>query len=114
MVSAEDVGRRAAELLSSNDPGDRVQELLGARDYTMAEATAAMSEATGRAVRYQQVPLNEARVGMLAAGMSESFADAVLETARSFNDNEPWGREKRTARNTTATTLEQWARQHLN
>jgi len=115
MVSAEDVGRRAAELLLSNDPGDRVQELLGARDYTMADATAVMSEATGRAgVRYQQVPLKEARVGMLSAGMSESFADAVLETARSFNDNEPWGREKRTARNTTATTLEQWARQHLN
>jgi len=114
MVSAEDVGRRAAEFLMSDDPGDRVQELLGARDYTMAEATAAMSEATGRVgVRYQQVPLKEARVGMLAAGMSESFADAVLETARSFNDNEPWGREKRTARNTTATTLEQWARQHL-
>ena len=114
MVSAEDVGRRAAELLMSDDPGDRVQELLGARDYTMAEATAAMSEATGRtSVRYQQVPLKEARVGMLAAGMSESFADAALETARSFNDNEPWGREKRTARNTTATTLEQWARQHL-
>jgi len=115
MVSAADVGRRAAELLMSDDPGDRVHELLGARDYTMAEATAVMSEATGRAgVRYQQVPLKEARGGMLAAGMSESFADAVLETARSFNDNEPWGREKRTARNTTATTLEQWARQHLS
>jgi uncharacterized protein YbjT (DUF2867 family) len=115
MVSAEDVGGRAAELLMSDHPGDRVHELLGARDYTMAEATAVMAEATGRAgVRYQQVPLNEARVGMLAAGMSESFADAVLETARSFNDNEPWGRQERTARNTTATTLEQWARQHLS
>jgi uncharacterized protein YbjT (DUF2867 family) len=115
MISAEDVGHRAAELLMSDVPGDRIQELLGARDYTMAEATAAMAEATGRTgVRYQQVPLEDARVGMLAAGMSESFADAVLETARSFNDNEPWGREKRAAKNTTATTLEQWARQYLS
>lgn len=114
MVSAEDVGRRAAELLMSDEPGDRIQELLGARDYTMAEAAAVMSEATGRAgVRYQQVPLQDARAGMVAAGMSESFADAVLETARSFNDNEPWGRQMRTARNTTATTLEQWSRRHL-
>ena len=114
MVSAEDVARRAAELLLSDEPGDRIQELLGARDYTMADAAAVMSEATGRgAVRYQQVPLPDARAGMVAAGMSESFADAVLETARSFNDNEPWGRQIRTARNTTATTLEQWSRQHL-
>jgi uncharacterized protein YbjT (DUF2867 family) len=114
MVSAEDVGRRAGELLMSHEPGDRVQELLGARDYTMAEATAVMSAAAGRAgVRYQQVPLQDARAGMVAAGMSESFADAVLETARSFNDNEPWGRQIRTARSTTPTTLEQWSRQHL-
>jgi uncharacterized protein YbjT (DUF2867 family) len=114
MVSAEDVGRRAAELLMSDEPGDRIQELLGARDYTMADATAVMSEATGRTgVRYQQVPLQDARAGMVAAGMSESFADAVLETARSFNDNEPWGRQVRTASNTTATTLEQWSRRHL-
>jgi uncharacterized protein YbjT (DUF2867 family) len=90
MVSADDVGRRAAELLMSDEPGDRIQELLGARDYTMADAAAVMSEATGRAgVRYQQVPLQDARAGMVAAGMSESFADAVLETARSFNENEP-------------------------
>jgi uncharacterized protein YbjT (DUF2867 family) len=114
MVSAEDVGRRAAELLMADEPGDRIQELLGARDYTMADAAAVMSEATGRAaVRYSQVPLQDARAGMVAAGMSESFADAVLETARSFNDNEPWGRQMRTARNTTPTTLEQWSREHL-
>jgi uncharacterized protein YbjT (DUF2867 family) len=115
MVSAEDVGRRAAELLVADDPGERVQELLGARSYTMAEATAVMAAATGRpGVQYRQVPLHDARAGMLAAGMSESFADAVLDTARSFNDDEPWGRQHRTPRNTTATTLEAWARHHLN
>jgi uncharacterized protein YbjT (DUF2867 family) len=114
MVSAEDVGRRAAELLMSEEAGDRIQELLGARDYTMADAAAVMSEAVGRVgVQYQQVPLQDARAGMLAAGMSESFADAVLETARSFNANEPWGRQVRTARNTTATTLQQWSCRHL-
>jgi hypothetical protein len=48
---------------------------------------------------------------MLAAGMSPSFADAVLETARSFNEGEPWGSQPRTARNTTPTTLAHWARQ---
>lgn len=114
MVSAEDVGLRAAELLMADHPGERVQELLGARSYTMAQATSVMAEATGRSsVRYLQVPMPDARAGMLAAGLSASFADAVLDTARSFNDGDPWGGQQRTPRSTTATTLEHWAREHL-
>jgi uncharacterized protein YbjT (DUF2867 family) len=115
MVSAGDVGHCAAELLLANQAGERVQELLGARSYTMTQATTVMAQATGRAgVRYQQVPLHDARDGMLAAGMSASFADAVLETAHSFNADEPWGRQQRTPRNTTATTLERWAAEQLS
>jgi uncharacterized protein YbjT (DUF2867 family) len=114
MVSAEDVGYRAAELLTTDDPGDRVQELLGPRSYTMVEATAVMADAIGLpGVRYHQVALDEARAGMRASGMSASFADAVLETARSFNNDEPWGKQHRTRNSTTPTTLEQWARKHL-
>ena len=110
MVSADDVGRRAAELLMADDPGERVQELLGPRSYTMVEATGIMAAALGHArVQYVQVPLQDARAGMIAAGMSSSFADAVLETAKSFNEGEPWGRQQRTPRTDTTTTLEQWA-----
>jgi hypothetical protein len=39
------------------------------------------------------------------------FAMAVLETARSFNDGEPWGAQARTAHNTTPISLAHWARQ---
>lgn len=110
MVSAEDVGRRAAELLMADDPGDRVQELLGARSYTMEQATAILAAALGHAdVQYVQAPLQDARAGMIASGMSDSFADAVLETARSFNEGDPWGLQQRASRTDTATTLEQWA-----
>lgn len=45
------------------------------------------------------------------AGMSPGFADAVLETARSFNEGEPWGLQPRTVYNITPTTLADWARQ---
>lgn len=76
----------------------------------MADATGIMAAALGHArVQYVQVPLQDARAGMIAAGMSGSFADAVPETARSFNDEEPWGRQQRTPRTDTTTTLEQWA-----
>jgi len=35
----------------------------------------------------------------------------LLETARSFDGGEPRGSHPRTVRNTTPTTLAQWARQ---
>ena len=93
-------------------PAEPAQEPLGAADLSMAEASAVMAQAIGRCgVSYEQVPLGDARAGMLAAGMSPSFVDAVLETGRSFNEGEPWGSYPRTERNTTPTTLAHWARQ---
>jgi hypothetical protein len=50
---------------------------------------------------------------MLGAGMSPSFADAVLETARSFNEEDQWGLETRSAESSTPTTLERWAKDVL-
>ncbi len=113
MVAARDVGLAAAELLTVASLGStRVQELRGAADYSMAEATAVLAAALGQGpVSYVRVPLEAAREGMLAGGMSASFADAVIETARSFNAGERWGTEQRDARSTTATTLESWARE---
>jgi hypothetical protein len=46
---------------------------------------------------------------MLGVGLSPSFVDAVTETARSFNEGTAWALEKRSAQNTTTTTLQQFA-----
>jgi hypothetical protein len=46
---------------------------------------------------------------MLGVGLPPSFVDAVTETARSFNVGLVWARERRSAQNTTPTTLEQFA-----
>jgi uncharacterized protein YbjT (DUF2867 family) len=135
MVAAADVGERAAELLTARsfDEWDtrgysvrlrealgllaepafaepRVDEVLGPRHYTLDEATRILGAAVGRTdVRYAQIPYDEARRAMIDAGMSPSFADAVMETARSFNDGLAWEQEARSRRNTTRTTLEQFA-----
>jgi uncharacterized protein YbjT (DUF2867 family) len=110
MVAAGDVGKRAAALLVEPFSGQRVQELLGPRDYTMAQAVSVLGAAVGRPqARYIQVPYEQARHEMIRAGLSPSFADAVMQTARSFNDGEVWAKEARSPRNTTATTLEQFA-----
>ena len=111
MVATRDVGERAAELLSEEPFGEaRVRELLGARDYTMAEATSILGRAIGkRDLRYVQFAYDEARKFMLSNGLSASYADATLEIARSFNEGTVRTMERRSAINTTATTLDQFA-----
>jgi uncharacterized protein YbjT (DUF2867 family) len=113
MVAAMDVGMRAAELLvQGSSPGPRVQELQGPRDYTLAEAVRILGAAIGRPeIRYVQLPFAEARKGMISDGLSFSFADAVMKTARSFNEGQVWAKEERTPRNTTETPLERFAQE---
>jgi uncharacterized protein YbjT (DUF2867 family) len=111
MVAAKDVAAKAAELLTEEPfRQPRVREVLGPRDYTMAEATRILGLAIGQPeLKYLQVPYEDARQQMLAAGLSPSFVEAVTQTARSFNEGIAWAREKRSAQNTTTTTLEQFA-----
>jgi hypothetical protein len=76
----------------------------------MDEAVAMLGRAAGRPdVRYLQVNYGDASEGMIKAGLSESFANAVIQTARSFNEGEQWALEARSPRNTTVTSLEWFA-----
>ena len=110
MVAVRDVGERAAELLTAQPLLQRgAVELLGPRDYTMAEATAILGRQLGLPVRYEPCDYAASHQAMLNAGVSRSFADAVMETARSFNEGDRWGTQLRSPANTAATTLEQWA-----
>lgn len=112
LIAAKDIGQRVAALLGAEDfPSDRVIELQGGGHYTLAEATAILGKAIGRQVSYQSVPLADAKAGMVGNGMSASFADALIETATSFNKGERWALEQPSARNTTPTTFERWAQE---
>ncbi|WP_028351982.1 NmrA family NAD(P)-binding protein [Bradyrhizobium murdochi] len=114
MIAAKDIGVRAAEILVAADVGPRVQELHGARDYTMAEAVSILGASIGLPnARYIQVSYEEGRAGMIGAGASPSFADAVMETARGFNEGRVWAKEARSPRNTTETTLDTFAAETL-
>ncbi len=115
MIACQDIADKVVELLTTkNFPPNRVRELHGARDYTMTDATRILGSAIGNPqVKYKQVPVAEAHQAMIAAGVSPSFADAVMETANSFNNQDAWALEKRSPENTTKTTLEQWAQEVL-
>lgn len=110
LLAARDVGERVADLLTTrNWPRDRVVELHGGGRYTFIEATEILGKALGRNVTYQTAPYADARAGMAENGLSASFADALIETATSFNKGERWVLEAPGPRNTTPTTLERWA-----
>jgi uncharacterized protein YbjT (DUF2867 family) len=110
-IAAKDVGEKAAELLAEKPfRQPRVRELLGPRDYTMAEATRILGLAIGKPeLKYVQISYEDARRHMLGVGLSPSFVDAVTQTARTFNEGIVWAKEKRSAQNTTETTLERFA-----
>lgn len=112
LIAARDVGLVAAEILASesfNQP--RVRELHGARSYTMKEAARILAAAYGNpTIKYVQTSYENTKKNMLALGVSESFADAVVETARSFNNDDIWMREERSQTNTTPTTFETYAK----
>jgi uncharacterized protein YbjT (DUF2867 family) len=114
LVAASDIGERAAEILTAQDwPKARVVELHGSGYHTLAEATAILGRVIGREVVYQAAPEIDARAAMINGGLPPSFADAVLETAASFNRGDRWALEAPGPGNMTPTTLEAWAKRAL-
>lgn len=111
MIATRDIGARAARLLTGEPFREpRVRDLLGARDYTMAEATRILGAAVGKPdLKYVQFPYDEARKAVIGSGLSASYADSMMELARSINEGKIQSTEKRSAENTTPTTLEQFA-----
>ncbi|MBN9222255.1 MAG: NmrA family NAD(P)-binding protein [Mesorhizobium sp.] len=110
LIAARDIGQRAAALLGSDRlQAGRVVELHGGGYYTFEQATAILGKAIGREVAYHAAPFADARAGMIANGMSASFADALGETAASFNKGERWALEAPSAQNATPTSFEAWA-----
>lgn len=113
-IAAADVAERVADLLSAETwPYDRILELHGGSSLTFADATAVLGDVLGLKVRYKTIAPEAAHNGMVASGMSSSFADALIETSASFNRGDRWALEPASPRNTTPTTLRQWAEQNL-
>jgi uncharacterized protein YbjT (DUF2867 family) len=113
-VAAADVGVHVANLLGAeNWPDDRIMELHGGGSLTFAEVTEILGEVLGLKVVYETIAYEAAYRSLLAGGMSPSFADALLETAASFNRGDRWALEAPSPHNTTPTTFRQWAEQSL-
>ncbi len=111
MIATTDIAEEAAERLLNRDfSGTSIQYLLGQRDVSLEEATAIIGRRIGRPdLKYVQFSYEEAKKGMVEAGLSPDVARNYIEMSKAFNE----GRidtPARTVDNTTETTIEEFAR----
>lgn len=113
MVATRDISAVAAELLSTPTfTGISVREILGPRDYSMQEATAILGAAIGKPdLAYVQFSDGDFKKGLEGAGFSANAADLFVEMNAAFNAGTIQATVRRSPANTTATTLEQFARE---
>jgi uncharacterized protein YbjT (DUF2867 family) len=111
MIATQDIAAFAARALATRDwTGFTVQELLGPRDLSFAEATRILGAAIGKPdLAYVQFPYADYSAALQQAGLSKSVADLYAEMDKAFDDGIVVSLEGRTAVNTTPTTFEQFA-----
>lgn len=115
MIATQDIAAFAATALSQRDwTGFSVQELLGARDLSFAEATRIIGAAIGKPdLAYVQFPYADYSAALQQNGLSKSVSDLYAEMEKAFDDGLVASVDGRSAANTTPTTLEQFARETL-
>jgi hypothetical protein len=111
MIATRDIGQMAAEsLLKLNFAGKETRELLGPRHVDYSEVAKIVGGAIGKPdLSYRQVPALILKPAMMRLGMSSNVVDRVLEMCDALNTGKMKSLEPRSARNTTPTTLEQFA-----
>jgi len=88
-----------------------VRELLGERPVTPDEATSAVRETLGIAeLTYVQYSYEDTRRAIIEhRGASSDYADALVDMYRAYNEGRLRPSESRSSRNTTPTSIEQFA-----
>jgi uncharacterized protein YbjT (DUF2867 family) len=115
MIATSDIGDVAAESLAKLDfVGMQTRELLGARHVTFTEASKIIGTAIGKPdLAYRQVPASALKPAMMQMGMSSDMVDQLMEMSEALNTGHMKSQEPRSARNTTATTLETYVAEVL-
>lgn len=83
-VDARDVAAVAATVLTGEGHDGEAYPVTGPAAFTYDDAAAALSAELGRDVKHVQVGMDDARAGMLDAGMSEALVDAYVELLEWF------------------------------
>ena len=112
-VATRDIAAVAVELLLDDSwTGQDDVAVLGKEDLSCNDMAGIMSEVLERPIRYQQIPGEAFRIGLLANGMSEAMAQGLLDM-RQAKDKGLDNVEPRTPRSTTPTGFRQWCEEVL-
>lgn len=109
MIATKDIAPVVAERLLKRDfSGKTAYELLGERDVTMNEVTKIFGEKIGKPdLGYMQFSPEDEKKGLMEFGMSDDASDQLVELSQAINDGIM--AVKRTAKNTTGTSIEEFA-----
>jgi uncharacterized protein YbjT (DUF2867 family) len=78
-IDVGDIAEVAATVLTKPGHEGKIYPLTGPQALTMTEVAEKLSAATGKSIRYINVPPEDARKAQLAAGMPPYLADALFE-----------------------------------
>jgi uncharacterized protein YbjT (DUF2867 family) len=110
MIATPDVGNYAAQrLLDLDFSGKQTRELLGERDLSMKEATAAIARGIGKPdLRYEQFSYNQVQQVLEQMGMPPKKAEVYIEMFKAINTGVLAAQEPRSRENTTPTSFEKF------
>lgn len=112
LIATRDIGAVAADALAAPDfDGISIRELHGQRDLSHDEAAAAIGAAIGKPkLSYHKFPAILVEQGMKQMGIPGKTAGLMSEMNAAANEGLLNPLETRSAKNTTATSIEDWAR----
>jgi uncharacterized protein YbjT (DUF2867 family) len=115
MIATRDIGAVAAErLVQLNFHGKQTRELLGQRDLNMTEAASIIGMAIGNpGLEYVRLPDDQMRPALVEVGMSQNFADLILQMAQALNAGHMRALEPRSPENRTPTSYEQFVTENF-
>jgi len=107
-ASTRDISATAAKLLLDQSwTGVGSVPVLGPEDLSYNDMATIMSEVLGKPVRFQEIPRDAFKAGLLQRGMSEAMAQATLDMWVAYGQGLDTA-EPRTPQSTTPTSFRQW------
>lgn len=112
-VATRDIADAAVELLLDDSwTGQGDVPVLGPEDLSCNDMAQILSEVLERPIRYQQIPGEAFKAGLVGNGLSEAMAQGVLDMRRA-KDAGMDNLEPRTPQSTTPTSFRQWCEEVL-
>jgi uncharacterized protein YbjT (DUF2867 family) len=110
MIATRDVGDyAAARLLDLDFSGRETRELLGERNLSMTEATAAIARGIGKPdLRYEQFPYDQVEQVLVQKGIPRKTAAVYIEMFQAINAGVLAPLEPRSPQNSTPTSFEKF------